>query len=84
MDRLSPIPARGCLGATLSAQPLTNVTLSLGEETQGTPFLNAAGPLTLSRQSKGELAESMAEIHLLHPSPLPLSAPRPTDLSPAF
>ena len=78
------MPARGCLGAAFNALPLANVTLSLGEETPGTPFFNDAGQLTPPQQSMAELEESMAETRLFRPSPQPLSAPPLAAPSPGF
>jgi hypothetical protein len=59
---------------------LASLNLSLGEETEGVPFFNDQGQLTLPRESVAELEEAIPETRLFRGPSSPTSAPDLADL----
>lgn len=61
-------PFMAALNLLLCFVLLAAIDLSLGEQTEGIPFFNDSGELTLPRESVEELQESMPELEVF---PLP-------------
>ncbi|MFN9624002.1 MAG: hypothetical protein ACK587_14415 [Cyanobacteriota bacterium] len=72
------LPPRALPSAVLSLLLLASVNLSVGEETEGVPFFNDQGQLTLPRESVAELEEAIPETRLFRGSAA--SAPDLADL----
>ncbi len=78
--RWSWLSLRALTSAVFGLLLLASVNLSLGEETEGVPFFNDQGQLTLPRESVAELEEAIPETRLFRGSPSATSAPDLTDL----
>jgi hypothetical protein len=72
---------RALTSALVSLLLLASANLSLGEETEGVPFFNDQGQLTLPRESVAELEEAMPETRFFQGSPA-ATAPDLADLLP--
>jgi hypothetical protein len=79
--RLRWLSLRALTTALFSLLLLASVNLSLREETEGVPFFNDQGQLTLPRESVAELEEAMPETRLFQGSPA-ATAPDLTNLLP--